>query len=306
MRFHLAGHSTHSFGALFGAAAAAGALAGLDQRQMRWLLSYTAQQASGISCWMRDPDHIEKAFDFGGMPARHGLAAALMVASGMTGVEDVLSGERNLLAAFGAEEGAGALTRDLGRTYEIMNANIKKWSVGSPIQAALDSLEALIEAHGLRADAVERVRIEIQDHEAAVVDNRTMPDICLQHLAAIMLIDGTVTFASSLDEARMKEPCVLAVRRRIELAGSPALTRAGGRQAIVDVHLRGGGRLVHHTKAVRGTADNPMTRDEIEKKCVELCVPTLGVRRSRKLIEALWSLEKMKDVRGLRGLLQPF
>jgi len=87
LQFRAAGHSTHSFGPTFGAAAAAGALAKLDERGVRHLLSYAAQQASGVSCWMRDEEHIEKAFDFGGMPARNGVAAAAMVAHGFTGVE---------------------------------------------------------------------------------------------------------------------------------------------------------------------------------------------------------------------------
>ena len=74
------GHATHSFAALFGSAATASALSGLNQTQVRWALSYAAQQASGLTCWRRDRDHIEKAFDFGGMPARNGVAAATMVA----------------------------------------------------------------------------------------------------------------------------------------------------------------------------------------------------------------------------------
>ena len=302
MRFHLAGHSTHSFGALFGAAAA-GALARLDADGMRWLLSYTAQQASGVSCWMRDPDHIEKAFDFGGMPARHGVSAALRVASGMTGVEDVLSGERNLLFAFGAESGAGELVRQLGSTYEIMNANIKKWSVGSPIQAALDSMQALIRRHGLKADDVAKVKIRVQDHEAAIVDNRDMPDICLQHLIAVMLLDGTVTFASSHDEARMKDRKVLALRKKIEFVGSAELTQSGGRQAIVEVWTREGGHFTHHTQAVKGTSAHPMTRAEVDGKCAELLAPILGGKKARALIDAVWGLEQVKDVRMLRPLL---
>ena len=42
--------------------------------------SWTAQQASGLASWQRDTDHIEKAFDFAGMPARNGVTSALMVA----------------------------------------------------------------------------------------------------------------------------------------------------------------------------------------------------------------------------------
>ena len=56
---------------------AAGCAANLNAQQMRWLLSYTAQQASGLASWQRDTEHVEKAFDFGGMPARNGVTAAL-------------------------------------------------------------------------------------------------------------------------------------------------------------------------------------------------------------------------------------
>src|SRR5438132_6105532 len=143
-QFREDGHSTHSFGPMFGAAAAAGALADLRERQVRHLLSFTAQQASGISCWMRDGEHVEKAFDFGGMPARNGVAAATMVAHGFTGVGDVFSGERSFFVAYGLKPDPAVLARRLGANYEIMNTNIKRWSVGSPVQAPLDSLRDLI------------------------------------------------------------------------------------------------------------------------------------------------------------------
>ena len=150
------GHSTHSFGPMFGAAAAAGSLCNFDSRQVRHLLSYTSQQASGVSCWMRDEEHIEKAFDFGGMPARNGTAAASMVAHGFSAVEDVFAGERNFFVAYGRAPQPEVLVRELGKTYEIMNTNIKRWSVGSPIQATLDALLDHIREHTIKADDVDR------------------------------------------------------------------------------------------------------------------------------------------------------
>ena len=69
------GFDTHAFGGVFGAAGAAGGLLGFDERRFRYLLSYAAQQSAGITTWRRDPDHIEKAFDFAGMPARNGMRA---------------------------------------------------------------------------------------------------------------------------------------------------------------------------------------------------------------------------------------
>jgi 2-methylcitrate dehydratase PrpD len=303
-QFREDGHSTHSFGPMFGAAAAAGALAGLKGSEIGYLFSYTAQQASGISCWMRDEEHIEKAFDFGGMPARNGVAAAAMVAHGFTGVEDVFSGERGFFVAYGRAPDPGVLVRGLGKTYEIMNTNIKRWSVGSPIQAPLDSLAELIQSHNLKADDVERLVVRVSHQGANTVNDRNMPDICMQHMCAVMLLDRGVSFRSSHDERRMRDPKVRALRSRIELQGDDALTRAmPSRQGVVEIRLRDGRELRHHTRAVRGTAENPMARAEVDAKSYDLIAPVVGSRRARKLCDAVWRLESIDDVRKLRPLL---
>jgi 2-methylcitrate dehydratase PrpD len=299
------GHSTHSFGPMFGAAAAASALAGLNRDQVRHALSYTAQQASGISCWMRDEEHIEKAFDFGGMPARNGTAAASMVAHGFTAVEDVFSGDSNFFVAYGRNPDPQELVRELGTTFEVMNTNIKRWSVGSPIQAPLDALLDLIRTHGIRADDVEKLVVRVAHRGSNTVNNRNMPDICMQHMCAVMMIDGIVTFESSHNEGRMRDPKVLAVRSRIELYGDDALTKAmPSRQGIVELKLHDGRELRHHVTAVRGTAQNPMTRAEVDEKSLHLLAPILGKTRARRLCDAVWGLEKVGDLRTLRPLLQ--
>jgi 2-methylcitrate dehydratase PrpD len=308
--FRQAGHSTHSFGPSFGAAAAASLLAGLDYNGMRHALSYTAQQCSGISCWMRDEEHIEKAFDFGGMPARNGTAAASMVSSGFTAVEDVFSGERNFYVAYDETRRIGMkpqpqrLIKDLGKVYEIMNTNIKRWSVGSPIQAPLDGLLELIREHGVKAADVEKLVIRVAHQAANTTDNRNMPDICMQHLCAVMLIDGIVTFKSSHDEKRMKDKKVLELRKRITLYGDDALTAAlPSRQGILELKLKNGKTLHKHVKAVLGTAQNPMVRAQVDEKCYHLMAPILGAARARKLCDAVWNIEKVGNITKLRNLL---
>lgn len=309
--FRDAGHSSHSFGPTFGAAAAAGALTGVNARGARWLLSYAAQQCSGVSCWMRDEKHIEKAFDFGGMPARNGVVAAAMVATGFSGVDDVFSGERNFFVAYDETHRIGKppepqrLVQGLGSTYEIVNTNIKRWSVGSPIQAPLDSLLDLIRAQGIRAGDVVKLTVRVSKQGANTTDNRTMPDICMQHLCAVMLEDGIVTFASSHDEKRMKDPKVLALRSRVELLGDEALTRAlPSRQGIVELKLKDGRELRHHTQSVRGTSHNPMTRAEVDEKAFHLMAPVLGKARARLLCDAVWALDERANMRTIRPLLR--
>jgi len=298
-------HSTHCLGANFGAAAAAGALAGLDARQCEYLLSYATQQASGIAYWQRDSEHVEKAFDFGGMGARNGTFAALFVASGASGVPGSLTGDFSYLSAFAENAQPEALADGLGSRYEILAASIKKWCVGSPIQAALDSLTTLMAEHDLTPADVGALRAIMPDDRFTIVNNRDMPDVCLQHLLALTLVDGGLTFASSHDHGRMQDPAVLDMRRRIEAIPNAELTAARpARQAIIEIDCADGRRLSHRTRAVLGTPDNPMSADQVEAKALDLMAPVLGAGKTDELIAALRTLETLADVRTLRPLLQ--
>jgi 2-methylcitrate dehydratase PrpD len=295
--------SSHSIAGVFGAAAAAGCAAALNARQMRWLLDYTAQQSSGIAAWQRDSDHIEKAFVFGGMPARSGVTAALLVAAGWTGIDDILSGPDNFLLANAPAADAARLIEALGERYELMRTNIKKWSVGSPIQAPLDALELLRKRRAFAADAVRKVTVRLNTREASVVGNREMPDICLQHMVAVMLIDGTVSFEGAHDVARMRDQAVLRERGKVELVPDAELDKRV-REAIVTVALADGAELTEHVRAVRGTADNPMPREEVVAKSRDLLAPVIGAAQARALIERVLALEASADIRALRPLLQ--
>jgi len=103
----------------------------------------------------------------------------------------------------------------------------------------------------------------------------------------------------------MRDRKVLALRSRIELRGNDALSAAmPSRQGIVDVSLRDGRKLRHHTTAVRGTAENPMTRAEVDEKSYDLMASVIGRAHARKLCDAVWKLEKVRDVPGLRPLLR--
>jgi len=303
-RFRSRGHSTHSFGGTFGSAAAAGAIAGLDAERVRYLLSYAAQQASGLSCWARDIEHIEKAFHFGGMPARNGVTAALMVAMRFTAVEDVFSGDRNFFQAFGATARPQRLVEGLGREYELMNTAIKRWPVGYPIQAPLDAVSNLIERRGVRAADVRRLVVTIDEQGARTVNRRKMANINIQHLVAMMLVDGEITFKAAHDERRLHDPRIVRLKQRIELAGSATLSRAKTTQAVVDIVTRDGRRLRHHTRAVLGTAAKPMSRSDVAAKSRDLLVPIIGARRTERLIDTVWYIERVRDVRRLRSFLQ--
>jgi len=297
--------STHALAGTFGSAAAAGCAAALNERQMRWLIDYASQQASGIKTWQRDTDHIEKAFLFAGMPARNGITAALLVQAGATGVDDVLSGQDNFLADYAPQADPGKLIEKLGERYEITRTNIKKWTVGSPIQAPLDALEIILKRRPLEPDQVQSVTVRVAGSEASLVNNREMPDICMQHMIAVMLIDRTASFKAAHDKPRMQDAAILKQRAKVQLIPDAELERhLPAREAMVEVTLVDGTRLTETVKAVRGTAENPMPREEVIAKSRDLMTPILGAGRCDKLIQTTMNLEKAKSVRELRPLLQ--
>jgi 2-methylcitrate dehydratase PrpD len=76
------------------------------------------------------------------------------------------------------------------------------------------------------------------------------------------------------------------------------------REAIVEITLNDGTQLSEHVKTVRGSAANPMTREEVVAKARELMTPVLGVATPSSLIDKMLALETVKSVRELRPLLQ--
>src|SRR5882762_10017989 len=297
--------STHSISPLFGAAAAAGCAASLNAAQMRFLLGYTAHQSSGLGAWNRDTEHIQKAFHFGGMTARNGVTSALVVQAGWTGVEDILSGKDNFFQAYNPHADPAGLVEKLGERFEILRTNIKKWPVGSPIQAALDALEILRKHRPFDSNEVQQVSVRLATDEAAIVNNREIPDICLQHMVAVMVMDKKVTFSSAHDKARMKDPTTLREREKVKLIPDEELERLMPlRVAIVELQLTDGTHPTQRVDNVRGTPQNPMTREEIVAKGRDLMAPILGTAQCAKLVQRLLELEQVKDIRELRPLLQ--
>jgi 2-methylcitrate dehydratase PrpD len=302
LRFHQAGHCTHAFAGVFGSAAAAAALANLTPEQVGWALSYAAQQAAGVTSWRRAVEHVEKAFVFAGMPARNGVAAAEMVASGFSGVNDVLTGAQNFFITFGQEPEPDRLVDGLGHRYEIMNTTIKKWSVGSPVQSVLDAVQILMTEHRFTHQDITGIPIRMAPIEIDTVDNRAMPDISLQHLVSVLLVDRDLTFASSHDDERMHDPTVMALKQKITLIPDPTVER---QRALVTITLADQRTISHRATAVRGTPDNPMSKGEITAKATDLIASVFGDQRARDLIEALWHIDQIRNVRELRSLLGP-
>jgi 2-methylcitrate dehydratase PrpD len=297
------GRSTHALVGLFGSTAAAAVLYGLDEKQVRHALSYAAQSAAGVTSWVRDRNHVEKAFVFGGMPASNGVRAAGMVASGFDGVDDVFSSQPNFLDALSDDVRRDRLTDSLGQRYEVMQTNIKKFAVGSPAQAAVQAMLDLLEKEPIDPATIEEMEIVLPHDLARVVDGRDMPDINCQYLVVATLLDRGFSFAMAHDLERMQSPETVALMQRTRLR--PDRSKAGVRTAELTVRTTDGAERYAYVPAVRGTVDDPMSRGEVHEKSLDLIQPVLGVGHSEALLQTLWSLEKVNKASELTRLTSP-
>ncbi|HYM35648.1 MAG TPA: MmgE/PrpD family protein, partial [Steroidobacteraceae bacterium] len=176
--------ANHSVGPLFGVAAACASLIRLPAERINHVFSYCVQQASGSWQWLRDVEHIEKAFTFAGMPARRGTECALFAESGFTGIGDPFVGDpgwlnSSIFTGSNSDFDADVLTKDLGKKFELPLVGYKRYPVGGPTQTAIELMLKLVK----RVDPkrVSKVRVEMPGRAAAFASAQ-MPALNLPYL----------------------------------------------------------------------------------------------------------------------------
>jgi 2-methylcitrate dehydratase PrpD len=288
----------------FGALGAAASLARLDEQGMRFSISYAAQQVSGLWSWVKDEDHVEKAFDFAGMGARNGVTAVGMVQAGLTGVADVLDGTHNLFIALSTKPQPQEMLAGLGSRFFVTETAIKTFSVGYPIQSPLNAMLILRKQYGLTPDNVRGVLVRVPSDAIGIVGESAMPDVNCRHMVAVALVKGDVSFVDSHDLALLHDPAISAQRAKVAVVADQGLMDPHApRGAIVEVTLTDGRKVSHFTKFPPGSKENPLGKEGVSAKARDLMLPVLGAGKTEGLIAAINGLESVSNLRSLRPLV---
>ena len=226
-----------------------------------------------------------------------------MVQMGFSGVPDVLDGEHNMLQALSTDPRREAMVARLGERFFVSETAIKVFSVGYPIQSALDAFLTLRREHRLTPDNVQHIRVRLPADGASVVDNSAMPDVNCQYIIAVALIDGTVSFDASHSQERMNDPRIRAVKSRVELVADRSLMLPEApRSGLVEVTLTDGRTVTHLTRHPPGTKENPLSTEGVNEKARSLMNPVIGAPRTEALIARVHALENVADMREFRSL----
>ena len=303
----LAGLANHSVGPIFGCASAVASLIKLSPAKIVHMLSYCVQQASGSWQWLRDVEHIEKAFVFGGMPARRGTECALLAEAGFTGVGDPFKGDPGFLNSSmftGAQSDfdSAYLTKDLGKRWELPLVAYKRYPVGGPTQPVIELMLAFVKE--LDPRRVRQVRIEMPGRTGAFAAAE-MPALNLPYLCSIILADGKLDFIAAQSRDRfLNDQTIRAFMPNVRVIHDPAQeAEPRVESARVILTLDDGSMRQKFLDHVKGFPAHPFERNDVEQKALELIEPHLGKNRARELCETVWKIEALTSVRKLVQLI---
>ncbi len=292
-------HTTGTIGS-FGAAAAVATILGCNRTQFAHALATAGTFASGLqqafrSQAMSKPLHGGHAADVGAM-------AAMAAVRGVTGALDIIEGPVGFGAAMSVQPDWSKALKGLGADYHITQMTFKNHGCCGHSFAPLDGILHLQKAHGFGWRDVKRVRIASYKAGTDIVNNPApegeyQAKFSLQYVAAHALVHGSVRLNAFTPE-RMRDADVRAVLAKVEVTADPELSKGypNQRAAHVEIELNDGRKLAHFQPYRKGDPELPLTDDELNDKFRELAIPVIGDAVTRRLLDELWSLEKLKSV----------
>jgi 2-methylcitrate dehydratase PrpD len=161
-------------------------------------------------------------------------------------------------------------------------------------------LLSLRKEYKLTPDNVGSILVKIPTDAIGIVGESAMPDVNCQHLVAVALVKGAVSFVDSHDVKLMHDPKIMEQRAKVTVTADKALMDpAAPRGAVVEVTMTDGKKVDHFTKYPPGTKENPLSTEAVSAKVRDLIAPVLGADKANKLIDQINNLEKVASVRSL-------
>ena len=294
-------HITGTAG-IFGAAAAAGRLLGLDVQRMCWALAGAATQAAGLREMfgtMLKPFLIGRA-------AQNGLAAALLAAEGLTGSERAIEAPRGFAQVLSTKQDYAAICDGLGDSYEVLLNTYKPYPCGVVIHPSLDACISLKRRHGLTGDDIESVELRVHPLVLELTGNKT-PQTGLQgkfsvyHAVGAALVLGRVGVAEFTDEV-VQDPRVTTVRDRVSAVVDHHIREAG---AVVAIRLKDGHTVEEVVEQASGSLECPLSDEDMDAKVHALADPMLGAASVEELIHACREVATLEDAGDIARAATP-
>jgi 2-methylcitrate dehydratase len=256
--------------------------------------------------------------------ARNGVFAALLAQRGMTGPSPIFEGEKGFmklvsgpfeLAPLGGEQLPGRPPAP----FKILDTYIKHFPVEyhaqTAVEAALALREELIEAEG--PQTIEQLSdIEIGSYDVAIEiigrdpekwqpTTRETADHSFPYCVAVALLDGRVTL-NSFGEKRLQDPALRELMKKVRVVREADFVDRypGAMPTRITARSRTGRTYTRQVDIPLGHPGHPMSDRDVEGKFRRVAAGRLERSRLNKLIDSVWTLDRMKDITPLIALLK--
>jgi 2-methylcitrate dehydratase PrpD len=293
-------HNTGTIG-VFGAAAAAAELLGLDARRFAHALATVTTFAAALQQSFR-MDSMSKPLH-AGHAAEAGVTAALAAREGVIGGLDVIEGDAGFGRAMSDGPDWQKALEGLGKTFNICRMTFKNHACCGHTFAAIDGAQALAKRMNVAAREIERIRVgsyraakEVSGYESPQTPAEAR--FSLKYVVATALTHGSVRLAA-FEEPRLRDPATRDLMQRVEVAIDPELEAAFPKQraARVTIVTRDGRQEEYFQPLRIGDPEAPLSDAALDDKYLELAVPVLGGGPARALLDRLWKLESAPTLR---------
>ena len=300
-------HSTGTIG-IFGAAAAAAKLYGLNSEQVRHALGIAASKSAGIRVafgTMTKPYHA-------GAAAQGGVVAAQLAGLGYKTDPDALDGPWGYFHVAGGGVDSEAIQGKLGNPYSLVDpgVSIKPYPCGSLSHPSMDALLDLIREHDIQAESVESMRLGTTSNVLAALRypepaNELEAKFSIPFCLAILVLEKKGGIEQFTDETVLR-PDVREMMSRVTPYLHDGLEALGFQRirSVVEVTLRDGTVLTKEASSSRGTPERPMTREELAEKFHDCARGLLSEATEKRVLETIYGLDGVGQVTELTALLK--
>jgi aconitate decarboxylase len=300
-------HVTGTAGAL-GAAAAAARLLKLSPLRAAHALGIGATQAAGL--YAARTGGMAKRFH-AGRASQSGVVAAYLAERGFTGTLDALEASfGGFMSTLRGQHDPTTMLAHLGERWETARVGLKAYAACASAHTTIDGVLEL-RRRGLSPDNLDRLTVRMSRKGHLNIGwpyqggNVTAAQMNGSYSAAVTLLDGAA-FIDQYDETRLADPRILALISRIDFRHDPELDRGGAamRHAVlIDAVLKDGCRLSTTVEQRRGSADYPLSRDEVKTKFARTAAVVLPPSAIDELVELVEKIDRQADLSRLAALV---
>jgi 2-methylcitrate dehydratase PrpD len=285
----------------FGAAAAVGRLRSLSPEAMARAFGLAGSQAGGtFAAWGTPTVKFHQC-----RGALSGLMAALLAEQNFLATREFLTAkDGGLFNTFSTGGHPEQVTAELGKRWEFEQIALRLWPSASSIQGMNTALFDALDERPFKLKDVRRAHIRLAPtvfnlHGKLSKYKAKFDALISAHYTAAVIIEDHALTLEQFTPARYDDPVLRnAAASLIDLQPDESLSDV---QTVVEFELNDGTKIVKRCNSPRGSADNRLTRAQIESKMRTYAQKRIGKAAIERIIASIRAIE---DVSSVRDLLQ--